>query len=74
MKHLPNLLTLGNLFSGCIAIAFILNSQPFLTGFEGEEYWVPGVEQAWIDALVADLDDQRRGRVHVPAPRRDSKE
>ncbi len=63
MKHLPNLLTLGNLFSGCIAIAFILNSQPFLTGFEGEEYWVTGVEQAcWGSifigiAAVCDLLD-----------------
>lgn len=47
MKHLPNLLTLGNLFSGCIAIAFILNAQPFLAGYNGAEYWVTGVEQAY---------------------------
>lgn len=37
MKHLPNLLTLANLFCGCIAIAFILNSQPFLSE---EQHWV----------------------------------
>ncbi len=47
MKHLPNLLTLANLFSGCIAIAFILNAQPFLAGYNGMEYWVTGVEQAY---------------------------
>jgi len=37
MKHLPNLLTLANLFCGCIAIAYILNAQPFLTD---EQHWV----------------------------------
>ncbi|MBA3828838.1 MAG: CDP-alcohol phosphatidyltransferase family protein [Taibaiella sp.] len=48
MKHLPNLLTLTNLFCGCIAIAFILNSQPFLANFNsGEQYWVIGTEQMW---------------------------
>lgn len=45
MKHLPNLLTLANLFCGCIAIAFILNSQPFLT--TDAQYWVIGTEQAY---------------------------
>lgn len=54
MRHLPNLLTLANLFCGCIAIAFILNSQPFLTGFNGEEYWVTGTEQAyWGSIFIA---------------------
>jgi CDP-diacylglycerol---serine O-phosphatidyltransferase len=54
MKHLPNLLTLANLFCGCIAIAFILNSQPFLTSFNGEEYWVTGTEQAyWGSVFIA---------------------
>lgn len=63
MKHLPNLLTLGNLFCGCIAIAFILNSQPFLAAFNGEEYWVTGTEQAYwgsifiVIAAVCDLLD-----------------
>lgn len=51
MKHLPNLLTLANLFCGCIAIAFILNSQPFLSGFNGMEYWVIGTEQAYLGAI-----------------------
>jgi len=51
MRHLPNLLTLANLFCGCIAIAFILNSQPFLAGYNGEEYWVTGTEQAYWGAI-----------------------
>lgn len=51
MKHLPNLLTLGNLMCGCIAIAFFLNSQPFLVAMNGEEYWVTGTEQAQLGSL-----------------------
>ncbi len=48
MKHLPNLLTLANLFFGCIAIAFILNSQPFLTSYAADEqYWVSCTEQMY---------------------------
>lgn len=64
MKHLPNLLTLGNLFSGCIAIAFILNAQPFLAGYHGAEYWVTGVEQAYwgsIFILIAAFFDMLDG-------------
>jgi CDP-diacylglycerol---serine O-phosphatidyltransferase len=52
MKHLPNLLTLANLFCGCIAIAFILNSQPFLSGMgNGDQYWVYGTEQAYLGGV-----------------------
>ncbi|HXS38163.1 MAG TPA: CDP-alcohol phosphatidyltransferase family protein [Flavipsychrobacter sp.] len=51
MKHLPNLLTLGNLFFGCIAIAFILNAQPFQTVIGGQEYWVMGVQQAYLGSI-----------------------
>lgn len=51
MKHLPNLLTLGNLFSGCLAIVYILNSQPYLAGFNGEAYWVTGTEQAYYGSI-----------------------
>jgi CDP-diacylglycerol--serine O-phosphatidyltransferase len=52
MKHLPNLLTLANLFCGCIAIAFILNAQPFLANFaNGEQYWVYGTQQAYMGSL-----------------------
>lgn len=51
MKHLPNLLTLANLVCGCIAIAFILNAQPFVSSFNDMEYWVLGTEQAQLGAL-----------------------
>lgn len=51
MRHLPNLLTLANLFCGCIAIAFILNSQPFLSSFNNNEYWIVGTEQAYWGAI-----------------------
>ena len=54
MKHLPNLLTLANLVCGCIAIAFILNSQPFLATVNDIEYWVSGTEQAhWGGIFIA---------------------
>ncbi len=74
MKHLPNILTLTNLFCGCIAIAFILNSQPFLS--EGpEQYWITGTPQAYYGSLfifiaaVCDLFDGMVARwlgVHSP--------
>jgi CDP-diacylglycerol---serine O-phosphatidyltransferase len=52
MKHLPNILTLANLFSGCIAIAFILSSQPYLISINGDTpYWVTGTEQAYWGAI-----------------------
>jgi CDP-diacylglycerol--serine O-phosphatidyltransferase len=51
MKHLPNIITLGNLFCGCIAIAFILNSQPFISEVNGQQYWVVGTTQAYYGSL-----------------------
>lgn len=52
MKHLPNILTLANLFSGCLAIAFALNSQPYLVALGNDSpYWVTGTEQAYWAAL-----------------------
>ncbi|MEI8279384.1 MAG: CDP-alcohol phosphatidyltransferase family protein [Bacteroidota bacterium] len=68
MKHLPNLLTLANLFCGCIAIAFILNSQPYLANVNGESYWVSGTEQAYLGgififiAAICDLLDGAAAR------------
>lgn len=38
MKHLPNILTLSNLFFGCVAITFILNAPASFTVINGEEY------------------------------------
>lgn len=59
MRHLPNILTLANLFCGCLAIACILNAQPFLyqapdTGLpEATWAWSYGVQQIqWGGVLI----------------------
>src|SRR4051812_31837908 len=59
MRHLPNILTLANLFCGCLAIVCILNAQPFLyqlpdSGLpEAEWAWSHGVEQMqWGGILI----------------------
>ncbi|PZF72130.1 CDP-diacylglycerol--serine O-phosphatidyltransferase [Taibaiella soli] len=52
MKHLPNLLTLANLFCGCSAIAFILNAQPFYIAQGGISLPVWGVEQLYWGSLL----------------------
>lgn len=58
MRHLPNLLTLANLFCGCLAIAFVLHAQPFLyhsnTGAADYEWnWAHGVVQLhWGGILI----------------------
>jgi len=68
MKHLPNTLTLANLFCGCIAIAFILHSQPFLRELNGEKIWITGTQQAWFAcififiAAILDLFDGAAAR------------
>lgn len=51
MRNLPNLLTLCNLVCGCIAVAFSLDSQPFVSSFNDQEYWVVGTERANWGAL-----------------------
>lgn len=52
MRHLPNLLTLANLFCGCIAISFILSAQNFTTAFNlGQEVEVPAIEQPYWGAI-----------------------
>jgi CDP-diacylglycerol---serine O-phosphatidyltransferase len=42
MRHIPNILTLSNLFCGCVSIAFTLFSAPFQITNAEEQYWVPG--------------------------------
>jgi len=65
MKHLPNLLTLANLFCGCIAITFILSAQNFTTSYNINEYIeVPAIEQPYwgsIFILLAALFDMLDG-------------
>ncbi len=66
MKHLPNILTLGNLFFGCMAIVFILQAQPFVSEVNGEQYWISGTTQAYygsICILIAAICDLFDGMV-----------
>jgi CDP-diacylglycerol---serine O-phosphatidyltransferase len=55
MKHLPNLLTLANLFCGCIAIAYILSAQPFLSmnvqGGLPSWQWIYGAQQIYYGGI-----------------------
>ena len=56
MKHLPNLLTLCNLFCGCIAIAYSMSALPYYI-FKTNEFasptyeWVYGVQQLYLSSL-----------------------
>lgn len=56
MKHLPNLLTLGNLFCGCTAIAYIMTALPYYT-FKVNQFgpptyeWVYGVQQMYLGSI-----------------------
>ncbi|MBS1629406.1 MAG: CDP-alcohol phosphatidyltransferase family protein [Bacteroidetes bacterium] len=58
MRHLPNLLTLANLFCGCLALVCILNAQPFLFQTPSGDpdlhwSWSYGVTQMqWGGALI----------------------
>jgi CDP-diacylglycerol--serine O-phosphatidyltransferase len=56
MKHLPNLLTIANLFCGCIAITFVLSAQNFTTSFHvGEYIEVPAIEQPYWGSVFVFL-------------------
>lgn len=68
MKHLPNLLTLANLLCGCIATAYILTAQPYLSMTVGHAglpawQWIYGSNQMYLGsffiviAAVCDLLD-----------------
>ncbi len=69
MKHLPNLLTLANLFCGCIAIAYFLTAQPYTSMSLGEGglptwQWVYGAEQMYFGSIfigIAALCDMLDG-------------
>ncbi len=57
MKHLPNLLTLANLFCGCIAIAYILNARPYTSMSLADHgglptwQWVYGREEIYMGSF-----------------------
>jgi len=53
MKQLPNILTLGNLFCGSLAIIFILHAPQYIAEFNGVEYTITNPEPVyWASALV----------------------
>lgn len=45
MRHLPNILTLANLFCGCLALVCILSAQPFL--YQAPDTGAPEAQWAW---------------------------
>lgn len=56
MRHLPNLLTLLNLFFGCCAIALTLSAQNFSVAYDPLTYTeVPGIEQPYWGSLFIGL-------------------
>ena len=66
MKHLPNILTLGNLFCGCIAIYFTLSANPFLVQNGEDQYWIAGTTMAYYGAIfigIAGIFDLLDGAV-----------
>ncbi len=53
MRQLSNVLTLGNLFCGAIAIIFILHAPQYIAEFNGIEYTITNPEPVyWASALV----------------------
>ncbi|SFW70496.1 CDP-diacylglycerol---serine O-phosphatidyltransferase [Chitinophaga sancti] len=53
MKQLPNILTLGNLFCGALAIIYILHAPQYIAEFNGHDYAVTNPEPIyWASALV----------------------
>lgn len=57
MKHLPNLITLANLFFGCCAIVFTLTSYPYFTvvGTEGQYMQIQGMDKMYLGSLFIGL-------------------
>lgn len=60
MKQLPNILSLGNLFCGVLAIIWILQSPNYIAGFNGQDYLVTAPEpiywSCWLIAVAALID------------------
>ncbi|MGX5820447.1 CDP-alcohol phosphatidyltransferase family protein [Chitinophaga lutea] len=53
VKQIPNILTLSNLFCGCLALIFILHAPEYIAEFNGAEYTVINPEPVyWASGLV----------------------
>ncbi|NCX95120.1 MAG: CDP-alcohol phosphatidyltransferase [Chitinophagia bacterium] len=58
MRHLPNFLTLCNLFCGCVAIAYLLTAQPYLyinMAQSGSASWIFATEQFYYGSIFIGL-------------------
>lgn len=53
MKHLPNLLTLANLFFGALAIIFTLHAPSFFATYQGQDYLVTAPPPVyWASVMI----------------------
>ncbi len=76
MRHLPNLLTLANLFCGCCAIAVVLSAQNFSVTADYQNFIeIPAIEQPYLGtffifaAALFDLFDGAAARaLRVDSP------
>ena len=55
MRHIPNLFTLLNLFFGCLAIVFILQTGEGIVNRDGEEWKVYLPERIWWGSVCIAL-------------------
>ncbi len=54
MKQIPNILTLGNLFCGALAIVFTLHTPVFIAHYQGQEFLVTSPPPVyWASVLIA---------------------
>ncbi len=75
MKQIPNILTLGNLFCGILAIVFVLHTPVFISDFNGQSFIVntpPAIYWAsvfiGIAAIFDFLDGFAARLLHVSSP------
>jgi CDP-diacylglycerol--serine O-phosphatidyltransferase len=53
MKHLPNILTLANLFCGTLAIIFALHAPSFIATYQGQDYMVTAPPPVyWASVMI----------------------
>lgn len=53
MKQLPNILTLGNLFCGTLAVVFVLETPAFFASYNGQDYLVSAPPPVfWASVLI----------------------
>lgn len=75
MKQLPNILTLGNLFCGALAVIFILETPTFIASYNGQDYLVTAPPPVFwasilvgIAAVLDFLDGFAARMLHIVSP------